>query len=195
MTRRNVITAATRALAAAGGQEFFAAWMRAAEERRHNHKSAAPPEPGRWSDYHPKFFSPEEFSMLQSFTEILIPTDDTPGAREAHVAHYIDFVTNAAAEYAPETQKEWKRAVAWLTARNFGALPAIEKIALVREIAAPERDRKMKHEGFRTYKLIKQSTTFAFYTSRAGLVEDLGYQGNAYLVEFPACEHPEHRRI
>jgi hypothetical protein len=195
MTRRDVMTAATRALAVAGGQEFFAGWMRAAEEQRHSHNSAAPPEPDRWTNYAPKFFSSGEFSMLQAFTEILIPSDETPGAREAHVAHYIDFVTNAAAEYAPEMQKEWKSAVAWLAAQNFGALPASEKIALIGRMAAPERDRTVRHEGFPTYKLIKQSTVFAFYTSRAGLVGDLGYQGNAYLAEFPACDHPEHRRI
>jgi hypothetical protein len=174
MTRRKVIVAASRALAAAGGQEFFADWLRAA----HAHNSSAPPEPDRWTNYTPKFFSPAEFSMLQSFTEILIPTDDTPGAREAHVAHYIDFVVSAAAEYAPEMQKEWKAAVAWLAGKKLDA-------AFVGGLA----------ESFPPYRLIKQMTVFAFYTSRAGLVDDLGYQGIAYLTEFPACEHPEHRRV
>jgi hypothetical protein len=172
---------ATRALAAAGGQEFFADWLRAA----HGHNAAAPAEPDRWTNYSPKFFSAGEFAMLQSFTEILIPTDDTPGAKEAHVAHYIDFVVNTAAEYAPEMQKEWKDAVVWLQTKNFGAMTAGEKTAFIGQLG----------EEFPAYRLIKQMTVFAFYTSRAGLVDDLGYQGIAYLTDFPACNHPEHRRV
>jgi hypothetical protein len=176
MTRRDLMTLSTRALAAAGGAEFFSAWMR-----------AAPPEP--------KFFTPAEFAVLQSFTEILIPSDETPGAREAQVAHYIDFVVNAAAEYAPETQQEWRKAMDWLTAAKFGALTVEAKSALVEEMAAPERDRSLKRDGFPVYRLIKQMTVFAFYTSRAGLIDNLEYKGNAYLTDFPACTHAEHRRV
>jgi hypothetical protein len=94
------------------------------------------------------------------------------------VAHYIDFVVNAAGEYAPEMQKEWKGAVAWLADKKVDA-------AFVGGLA----------ENFPPYRLIKQMTVFAFYTSRAGLVGDLGYQGIAYLKEFPECNHPEHRRV
>jgi Gluconate 2-dehydrogenase subunit 3 len=194
MTRRNLMAVATRSLAVAGGQEFFADWLRAAEQARHTH-SAAPPEPDRWSNYRPKFFSPAEFAMLEAFTEILIPTDDTPGAREAHVTHYIDFVVSAASEYAPEMQQDWRTAVAWLAGQRFGQLTSQEKLALVEQMAAPERDRSKKHDGFATYRLIKQMTVFAFYTSRAGLVQNLEYQGLAYLTGFPACNHAEHRRV
>lgn len=177
MTRRGLVTLTTKALATAAGADFFSGWMR-----------AAPPEP-------PKFFTPAEFSMLQSFTEILIPSDETPGAREAQVAHYIDFVVDAAAEYAPETQQDWRTAMAWLAGAHFGALSATEKHTLIEQMAAPERDRSLKHDGFATYRLMKQMTVFAFYTSRAGLVENLEYKGNAYLTAFPACTHPEHRRV
>jgi hypothetical protein len=38
-------------------------------------------------------------------------------------------------------------------------------------------------------------TVFAFYTSKAGLVDNLEYKGNAYLTDFPGCTHPEHRRV
>ncbi len=184
----------SRVLAAAGGQEFLADWLRAAEEHNHG-KSAAPPEPDRWTNYEPAFFSPAEFAMVQSYSEILIPTDATPGAREAHVAHYIDFAVNAAAEHAPEMRNEWRTAMTWLAGQKFGELSAEDQLALVKQMAAPERDRTVKHPGYPTYRLIKQMTVFAFYTSRAGLVGDLRYRGNAFLTEFPACNHPEHRRV
>ncbi len=193
MLRRDWMTLALRAAAAAGGQEFFSEWLRAVEKTHAGHASLAPPEPDRWTNYVPKFFPAAEFSMLQSFTGILIPTDETPGASEAHVAHFIDFVVNASAEYAPQTQQDWRNAMSWLSSRNFGQLPPRQQLSLMEQMAAPERDPSLQHDGFRAYKLIKQAAVFAFYTSRAGLIDNLKYKGNAYLTVFPACDHPEHR--
>lgn len=182
-----------RAAMVAGGQEFFVSWLCAAPA--HATHSNAPPEPDRWSSYQPKFFTPEEFRILDSFTAILIPTDDTPGAREAHVAPFTDFVVNAAAEYAPEMQAEWRQAMAWLKANRFATLSPAAQQALMEQMAAPEADRSKKHDGFAAYRLIKDMTVHAYYTSRAGLVENLEYKGNAYLSEFPGCNHAEHRRV
>jgi Gluconate 2-dehydrogenase subunit 3 len=192
MTRRDLGWLLGRVATSAGASEFLGQWLRAAPARG-NH--AAPPEPERWSHYTPRFFSAEDFRALEGFTAILIPTDETPGAREAHVAHFIDFLVHAAAEYGPEMQGEWRRASEWLRSRNFAGLPAGQQRALVEEMAVPERDRGRRHPGYATYRLIKQATVFAFYTSRAGLVENLEYQGYAYLTEFPACTHPEHHRV
>src|SRR5690242_5537971 len=95
MTRRDLGWIVGRAAMAAGGSEFLTAWLSAAPPQESSSHTHAPPEPDRWTSYQPKFFSPEEFRMLDMFTAILIPTDDTPGAREAHVAHFIDFVVDA----------------------------------------------------------------------------------------------------
>jgi hypothetical protein len=135
------------------------------------------------ANYQPKFFSPAEFAALESFTEILIPTDETPGAREARVAQYIDFAVDAAAEFAPEMQRDWRHAMDWLMTMKVDA-------ALVAQMAASPQ-----HPGFETFKLIKQMTVFAFYTSEPGLIGNLQYQGNAYLTVFPGCTHPEHHRV
>src|SRR2546425_13370424 len=113
-SRRDLILLASRAAALPGGVEFFAAWLKAADEHKHSANSSAPPEPRLLRDYKPKFFNPEDFEALQAFTEILIPTDDTPGAREAHCAHFIDFLVQSAAEYAPEMQTQWRNAMAAL---------------------------------------------------------------------------------
>jgi hypothetical protein len=174
------------------------AWLLAqlpavASAQGHNH--SAPPEPDRWSHYRPRFFSAEDFQALDAFTAILIPADDTPGAREAHVAPFLDFLVDAAAEHAPEMQSEWRKAMDWLRGRDFSHLSPDRQLALVEQMSAPERDRRARHEGYPAYRLIKRSAIFAFYTSRAGLVETLEYQGNAYLERFPACDHPEHRKV
>ncbi len=196
LTRRDLGWVAAKVFAAASGAEFFASWLRASTGHSHaSDNSPAPPEPDRWSNYQPKFFSPSEFRMLEVYSDILIPTDNTPGAREAHVAPFIDFVVNAAAEYAPEMQTEWRTAMEWLAKANFQELSEDQRVTLIRQSSAPERDRKIAHEGYPTYRLIKSATIRAFYTSRAGLVDALEYKGLAYLTQFPACDHSEHKRV
>ena len=130
MTRRDAAWAMLRAaavwLAARSSSAVGCVLLRICSHNAHAHNaiSHAPPEPDRWTSYKPKFFSPEDFRNLDAFTAILIPTDETPGAREAHVTAFIDFVVNAAAEYAPEMQNDWRNAMDWLRARHFAELPA-----------------------------------------------------------------------
>ncbi len=192
MTRRSLLDFAVRVAATPVGMEFFAAWKMAAQE--HDHASA-PPEPPILRDYQPRFFAPEDFAALQSFTEILIPTDDTPGAREAHCAHYIDFLLNAMTDHAPETQKQWRNAMAALKTAGFHAADERGREAIMEAISKPERDKSAQHPAYFAYRLIKRENTFAFYTAREGMIETLNYKGNSYNQRFPACNHPEHHIV
>jgi hypothetical protein len=182
----------------AGGAELLSDWLRAGQAAHqishsaHTSSQMPPPEPDRWTNYKPRFFSGEQFRILDSFTAILIPTDETPGAREAHVAPFIDFVVNAAAEYSPEMQQQWRTAMDWLQSNRFGELSGAEQEAVVVRIARGKQDGQGKGTGFEAYRLIKQMTVHAYYTSQAGLIENLQYKGNAHLTEFPGCTHPEH---
>ena len=67
--------------------------------------------------------------------------------------------------------------------------------AIVAEISLPERDPAAHHPGYEVYLLIKRQNTFAYYTSRVGLIENLDYRGDSYNQVFPACTHPEHQQI
>ncbi len=183
---------AARAAALPGAAEFFAAWLRAADEHPHSSGPTPPPEPPLLRDYQPKFFSPEDFRMLQAFTEILIPTDDTPGAREAHCAHFIDFLLQASPE---PVRKQWRDAMDVLREAGFHTEDAKGREAMVEAMSRPERDRSASHPAYTAYRLIKQQNTFAFYTSRAGMIETLDYRGNSYNTGFPACTHPEHHTV
>jgi hypothetical protein len=194
MTRRDASWLIARAAAVVGGSAFFEQWLLAAQPA-HGMHSAAPLDPHDWAVYRPKFFAQEEYKVLDIFTGILIPSDETPGAREAHVAPFIDFVVNAAAEYAPDMQVRWRRAVQWLLGQDFTRLDAKAQLELVTKMAESEQDRSKKHPGYATYRLIKEMTVHAFYSSRVGLIDVLEYKGLAYLTEFPACTHPEHQRV
>ncbi len=191
MTRRELLHLMTYALALPGASEFFATWLHAAQQP--HHAGWQPPEPTLLRDYQPKFFAPDDFAALQAFAEILIPTDDTPGAREARCAHFIDFVLTASVEHAPETERQWRAAMRALKDAGFHAADAAARVTLVDAMSKPERERGATHPAYFAYRLIKQQNTFAFYTSRAGMIEALDYKGNSFNVSFPACTHAEHR--
>lgn len=194
-TRREFLTLLSAALAAPGAAPFFSAWLHAAPAAVQGLSMAAPPEPPLLRDYQPKFFDADDFKALQAFTEILIPTDDTPGAREARCAHFIDFVLQASAEHAPVTQKQWRQAMTALRDSGFHAADGNARTALVEQMSRPERQQGASHPAYFAYRLIKQQNTFAFYTSRAGSIEALDYRGNTFNVTFPPCDHPEHQIV
>jgi hypothetical protein len=189
VSRRDLLEIALRAAALPGAAEFLSAWLQSGRAGLHA-ASQAPPQPPLLRAYKPRFFAADDFEALQSFTEILIPTDDTPGAREAQCAHYIDFVLQAA---EPGMQKQWSGAMAALRSAGFHAANPPQREAMITEMARPESDRTGSHPLYSVYRLIKQQNTFAFYTSRAGIIDALDYRGNTFNAVFPACDHPEHQ--
>jgi hypothetical protein len=154
-----------------------------AQEHQHRNLAAseAPRDPELLRDYQPTFFAAKDFEALESFTEILIPTDETPGAREARCAHYIDFVLQS----TPNTNP-WRAAMAALKDAGFHSADAKGRETLVAKLADPS------DPNHAVFQLIKQQTAFAFYTSRPGMIETLDYRGNSFNPTFPACDHPEH---
>jgi Gluconate 2-dehydrogenase subunit 3 len=195
LTRRELLDLAVRAAAVPGAAAFFSSWFSHGAQQTMSPAAYAPPEPPTLKNYQPAFFAAEDFEALKAFTEILIPTDETPGAREAFCAHYIDFVLQAATGHAPNPQQQWRDAMAALRQAGFHAADAAGRAALVEAISLPERDRAAKHPAYAAYRLIKQQNTFAFYTSRAGSIEALEYRGNSFNPEFPACNHPDHQQV
>jgi hypothetical protein len=89
----------------------------------------------------------------------------------------------------------WRDAMLALKDAGFHTADAKGREALVEVISRPERDRSATHPAYFAYRLIKQQNTFAFYTSRAGMIEALDYKGDSYNAVFPACNHPEHHVV
>ena len=66
-------------------------------------------EPQPVATYSPQFFDADEFRTVEILAAMIIPTDDAPGAKEAQVANYIDFVVFSAAEFEPAVAEEMDR--------------------------------------------------------------------------------------
>lgn len=195
--------------ASAAGAEFLANWLPSGGE------ALAASAPGGMvaitgisqsapaaseGSYVPQFFKPEEFRTVEMLTEMIIPTDDQPGAKEAKVTDYIDFVVYSAAEFEPALQKEWIEGLRLLDelsskkyAKPFSDISPSQRDKLLAEMSGPENDPKVTHPGFPFYRLLKAMTLEAFFTSKVGLMDFLEYKGLAFLAEFPGCTHPEHQ--
>ena len=156
-------------------------------------------EPEPVATYAPQFFNPDEFRTVEILTAMIIPTDDAPGANEAQVANYIDFVVFSAAEFEPMLQKKWIDGLAFLereskkrSSKSFREIDEADRIKLLTDISASERDPTAKHEGSEFFSIVKDMTVEGFYTSKIGLIDVLDYQGMNYMPDFPGCTHPEH---
>ena len=189
MTRRDLVQLVVKAAATPAAAAFFAAWLHGSEH--HSTAQSAPSQSDVLHNYQPKFFGKSDFEALEALTIILIPTDETPGAREARCADFIDFVLHASSD-EPQVQKRWLDAMRLLRQTGFHGAEAGRRAAIVSEISRPERDASARHPAYPAYRLIKRENAFAFYTSRAGIIEALDYRGNTYNESFPACTHPEH---
>jgi len=202
IARRTALKYISILTSSVAGREFLAGWLpsaKAASNPAMPGMHHAPPQVPA-AAYVPQFFKPEEFQTVELLAEMIIPTDDKPGAKEAQVANYIDFVVFAASENKPELQRDWTSGLALLDHlsqeryhRSFREVPATDRERLLTEMSLPEHDPKASHPGFAFYRLVKEMTVEGFYTSRVGLIDVLEYQGLTYLNEFPGCTHPEHQ--
>jgi hypothetical protein len=196
MRRRDLNTVLASIAATTTGQTFFGKWLQAAEgAHAHAFNGAAPDESRQWSEYAPQFFTPKEFAAIDAFAATMIPTDQTPGAREAHVPQFLDFVIHAAAEHAPEMQQQWRSFAQHLQSAGFAQQTPSQQIEFVQHLSRGESDPQDVDDLFPLYKQAKRLIVFAYYTSRVGLIDNLEYKGLAYLTTFPGCDHPEHQKV
>jgi Gluconate 2-dehydrogenase subunit 3 len=141
------------------------------------------------------FLTAGQYATLDALVESIIPTDDqSPGAREARVADYIDLLL---AESDDTTQRTWTAGLALLETecrRQFKApyakLTPAQMTELLTAISRNEAAPATPLEQF--FKSTKDATIRGYYTSEIGIHKDLEYKGNRVLAEFVGCTHPEH---
>ncbi len=80
-----------RILAAASVASKFSGFRRWAFACDHEPHSSDDP-PREAGPYQPQFFSAHEYATVERLTELIIPSDGQPGAREAGVSEFIDFM-------------------------------------------------------------------------------------------------------
>ncbi len=174
--RRTALTT----IAAAAATPAFTQQTGAQPDKPHEHPTVVIEKP--LADWKPKFFTPAELETVAVLADFIIPRTDTPGARDANAHRIIDRSVRQA------DRKVWKDGLAWLHKMRFTTKPQSEQIAVL-ESAAKESGTLPA----RFFRVLKDATIDAYYSTREGLVTELGWNANTYLPEFKGCTHPEHQ--
>lgn len=154
------------------------------------------PAPGDSAPLGPsKFFAHDEMAVISHIADLIIPETDTPGAVAAGVPLYIDLVVSTDAAH----QDTFRNGLSWLSQRSeaefgqgFLKLTEEQQISILTPLCEAADGGKPDSDGERFFRALKSMTADGYYTSKIGLVQELGYSGNTVLAEFPNCEVPEH---
>ena len=129
-----------------------------------------------------RFFTPEEYAVVDELTETIIPTDEkSGGARAAKVADYIDSKLAEAFEQAERDR--WRAGV-----KLFLDTPQDERLALLKRLAANETQPRDARDDF--FIALKNETIRGYYSSKIGIHDDQDYKGNTYQQGDYAGELP-----
>ena len=173
------------------------------------------------STYQPLFFSQAQFALIEHLAEAIIPADDTPGAQQAGVGEFIDFMVanrvpisgaghadsprDSAVAFGSELQRQWLDGLAWINAQcaydyghDYLSSSANEQNALLTALAYKSRYTPATAAGREFFQLLRDYTVAGYYTSQVGM-ESLGFPGLRSVWDRPpGCPHqddPEHKRL
>jgi gluconate 2-dehydrogenase subunit 3-like protein len=173
----------------------FTRWVFAGD---HEHAMSTPASP-KPEHYQPQFFSADEYRKIDVLTELIIPRDETPGASEAGVSEFIDFM----AAHGEEQLQPLRPGLQWLDnkaksvhGRGFLELPPDQQTALLKNISRSDAAGD-DARGRKFFLLIRRYTVMGYYTSKVGL-EELDFPGLRLYTQSPACPHrddPEHKHL
>lgn len=177
------------------------------QEPAHQHSRPAqqPPE----APSKPRFFRKEEWATLCTLCDLIIPPSGTPGAVEAGVPQYIDLVVSGNKQH----QSRFRQGLAWVNAesakkfqRSFPDLTEAQQVEMLTPLVEAadriqsENNTRQKGKSKGTdalpevhfLRVLKNMTADGYYTSKVGLVDELGYNGNTVLEAFPDLPIREH---
>jgi gluconate 2-dehydrogenase gamma chain len=128
-----------------------------------------------------KFFTSDEMATITVLVDIIIPKDEISGsASEAGVPAFLEFIVKD----MPQHQIPLRGGLRWLElfsiktyGHSFVHATKEQQLALIDQIAYPERSSKSVQQGVRFFSLLRDLTATGFYTSEQG-IKDLDYKGN-----------------
>jgi gluconate 2-dehydrogenase gamma chain len=118
LNRRNFLLRAGTGLSAAWVSANWPALLSAATHAHNAAKSATPPKF--------EFLTPEDAAEIEAITARIIPTDETPGARDAGVIYFID---RGLVTFAADAQKTYREGLPELQARVNELFPGSAKFS------------------------------------------------------------------
>ncbi len=139
-----------------------------------------------------RFLNEPDFRAISRIADLIIPETNTPAASGAGVPQYIDLVI----AQNVEQQQLVADGLRWLDAeaghhggKKFVDLLADAQMAILEPLCQAADTGNSIARNVQFFALIKKLTADGYYTSRIGLIDELGYKGNAVLNSFDGCVH------
>jgi Gluconate 2-dehydrogenase subunit 3 len=161
----------------------------------HQPMQAEPQDAKPGAPVEPRFFTPAQLLVVSRLSDLIIPPTDTPGAAAAGVPQYIDLVVNEdpklQATFRDGLQGLDKTSQARFSGVTFLQLTEAQQIEILTSLNEAAEQKKPEGDAD-FFHAIKGLTADGYYTSRIGLLQELGYNGDAVLAAFPVFTIPEH---
>jgi gluconate 2-dehydrogenase gamma chain len=155
-------------------------------EPEHQHQHAPSPHDAA------RFLSETDFRTIARIADLIIPETSTPAASGASVPAYIDTVI------ARDTEQQQLVAdgLRWLdeaaggqAGQKFMDLSEDAQIRILEPLCEAADAGNSLARNVQFFALVKKLTADGYYTSKTGLIDELGYQGNTVLSSFTGCVH------
>lgn len=161
----------------AAGAALFPILPAAAQHTHHAPASSAA------APYVPQLIKGAERDLLTAVCDRIIPRTDTPGAADAGVPDEIDFMATRRRSLAGQVAAALRRVDA-AAGKPFTTLSTTEQDAVLQKMSAD-----LSTSDGKAFTLLKDLTIDAYYRTKAGLMQELGWNANTYLPEFKGCTH------
>ena len=140
-------------------------------------------------------FTKPQMETIAALSEVIIPTDQhSPGAKAARVDQYIQEVVGASDAATKEFWIDGLSAINKLATgqhcTEFTNCNPKQQAEMLQKLSLGEGHPTTLEERF--FVAVKHATVDGYYNSEVGIHEDLQYQGNTMLGEFPGCAHQSH---
>lgn len=217
MTRKTIARREAIERLALGGLGIAAApgWVTALATRALNHARTISPQSAA-SAWKPKALTGHQAETVATIAELIIPRTDTAGARDGRVHEFID---NVLADAEPAMRNKFLNGLSWLHERSrsrYGAdfvdASVEQQTALLTPLARPAGKTPLseKESAYETtrplqqdppdapevardfFSVMKSMTITGYYTSEAGMREELGDDGMVFFPDYEGCSHPSH---
>lgn len=152
----------------------------------HTHDDDQPAAPTPSTEYVAKVFNATELATLGALAETIIPRTQTPGALDAKVHEIIDEMLST----RQPQQTVWRKGLTEVSTLSqklfrseYAVLNADNQVAVMSALAASSP----------FFKTLKDATCDAYYSTKEGLMTELGWDAAKPVPEFKGCTHPEHQ--
>ena len=137
---------------------------------------------------------------MARLADLIIPSDETPGAKEAGASEFVDFMV----AHDAEAQPRMREGLVWLDERcqkefrkAFLALSEAQQNSVLEPLAYKAKYRAGEEQGQEFFRRMREFTVMGFYSSEVGYTELDNPYRHPWGIS-PACPHtddPAHKHL